>query len=297
MPVKRFIERVFIQSVRPGEVQGDDAENLTRAIKDVLRDAIEAGGSTLKDYKHTDGDLGYFQHRFSVYDREGQTCSECDCDISVGAGVNRIVQSGRSTFLLPGKAGALMTKYILILIAVLLFPLQGFCERLFFNIARCSPDEWAGRAGGSGAQLRYAAWPCHRGLCSFRRGGFLRALFSYYSQSLPQFGWTRIASQVFSRGGEKMILDFELSEGQQLLPYSGCPRVKSFYPQCVSVFLPKNGGYFLTMAVLERVYPTDHSNLKTRRLLGRLLLGIKKTWQIISQQRKEFVAMRRPCRS
>lgn len=65
---------------------------LARNIRDVIHDAIKAGGSSLRDYMHTDGSLGYFQHQFSVYDREGKTCPEC------GKPISRIVQSGRSSF-------------------------------------------------------------------------------------------------------------------------------------------------------------------------------------------------------
>ena len=65
-----------------------------RSIRAVLEEAIEAGGSTLRDYKHTDGSLGYFQHRFSVYGRDGEPCTREGC----GGTVKRIVQSGRSTF-------------------------------------------------------------------------------------------------------------------------------------------------------------------------------------------------------
>ncbi|WP_339832904.1 bifunctional DNA-formamidopyrimidine glycosylase/DNA-(apurinic or apyrimidinic site) lyase [uncultured Parvibaculum sp.] len=67
---------------------------LAAAIRCVLEEAIVAGGSTLRDYAHTDGALGYFQHSFAVYDREGNACSKPGC----GGTVNRIVQSGRSTF-------------------------------------------------------------------------------------------------------------------------------------------------------------------------------------------------------
>ena len=73
-------------------------ERLTRAIRDVLLEAIEAGGSTLRDYAQADGELGYFQHRFAVYDREGEACSKPEC----GGTVKRIVQAGRSTFYCPG---------------------------------------------------------------------------------------------------------------------------------------------------------------------------------------------------
>ena len=66
-------------------------------IRDVLADAIDAGGSSLKDYRQADGELGYFQHSFRVYDREGQVCVTPGC----GAIVQRIVQSGRSSFFCP----------------------------------------------------------------------------------------------------------------------------------------------------------------------------------------------------
>jgi formamidopyrimidine-DNA glycosylase len=63
-------------------------------IKQVLNDAIRAGGSTLRDYKQTSGELGYFQHNFLVYDRAGERCSRSGCKGTI----KRIVQSGRSTF-------------------------------------------------------------------------------------------------------------------------------------------------------------------------------------------------------
>ena len=67
---------------------------LTKAIREVLEAAIEAGGSTLRDHRQTDGTLGYFQHAFAVYDREGAACAHRRC----GGIVARKVQSGRSTF-------------------------------------------------------------------------------------------------------------------------------------------------------------------------------------------------------
>jgi formamidopyrimidine-DNA glycosylase len=73
------------------------AERLVDGIKAVLNDAIKAGGSSLRDHKRPDGELGMFQHRFRVYDREGQRCVTPGC-----AGVvKRIVQNGRSTFYCP----------------------------------------------------------------------------------------------------------------------------------------------------------------------------------------------------
>lgn len=70
---------------------------LVSAVKTVLTEAIDAGGSTLRDFKHTDGDLGYFQHTFTVYDREGEACQTPRCTGTV----ERLVQSGRSTFYCP----------------------------------------------------------------------------------------------------------------------------------------------------------------------------------------------------
>jgi len=79
---------------RAGSVQGKRADRLALAIRDVLEAAIESGGSSLRDYVQASGELGYFQHRFAVYDREGFPCPGCDC----AAAVRRIVQSNRSTF-------------------------------------------------------------------------------------------------------------------------------------------------------------------------------------------------------
>jgi formamidopyrimidine-DNA glycosylase len=68
---------------------------LVDAIKTVLHDAIKAGGSSLRDHRQADGSLGYFQHSFKVYDREGEKCPD-------GKGIiKRIVQTGRSTFYCP----------------------------------------------------------------------------------------------------------------------------------------------------------------------------------------------------
>ncbi|MCR9128915.1 MAG: bifunctional DNA-formamidopyrimidine glycosylase/DNA-(apurinic or apyrimidinic site) lyase [Alphaproteobacteria bacterium] len=75
---------------------GVRAERLAAAVRAVIAEAIEAGGSTLRDYAGADGAMGYFQHRFDVYGREGEPCRR-------GCGtVKRIVQSNRSTFYCPG---------------------------------------------------------------------------------------------------------------------------------------------------------------------------------------------------
>jgi formamidopyrimidine-DNA glycosylase len=80
---------------RAGTIQGDRVRRLHAAIQSVLREAIAAGGSSLRDHRRPDGELGYFQHVFSVYDREGERCPGCAC---AHGSIRRIVQSGRSTF-------------------------------------------------------------------------------------------------------------------------------------------------------------------------------------------------------
>jgi len=87
---------------RAGTVQGVRAARLASAIKAVLREAIAAGGSSLRDHVRPSGELGYFQHRWAVYDREGQPCPDCDCDLA-GGGIKRIVQQSRSTFYCPRR--------------------------------------------------------------------------------------------------------------------------------------------------------------------------------------------------
>lgn len=74
--------------------KGHDArlEDLVRHVREILAEAIRAGGSTLQDFAHTDGTAGEFQQRFLVYDREGEPCARC------GSPIERLVQSGRSTF-------------------------------------------------------------------------------------------------------------------------------------------------------------------------------------------------------
>ncbi|MFQ5623242.1 MAG: bifunctional DNA-formamidopyrimidine glycosylase/DNA-(apurinic or apyrimidinic site) lyase [Paracoccaceae bacterium] len=72
-------------------------ERLVPAIRDVLSEAIAAGGSSLRDHRRTNGELGYFQHSFAVYGREGQPCSRPGCDGRIA----RIAQTGRSSFYCP----------------------------------------------------------------------------------------------------------------------------------------------------------------------------------------------------
>lgn len=79
---------------RAASIRGKRAENLVAAIKSILNKAIAAGGSTLRNYQHTDGKLGYFQNAHAVYGRFGELCPGCTCT----KGIKKIIQSGRSTF-------------------------------------------------------------------------------------------------------------------------------------------------------------------------------------------------------
>lgn len=100
-------EALFRAGISPlriaATVAGPRAERLVPAIRQVLGEAIEAGGSSLRDYVQASGELGYFQHRFAVYDREGQPCPGCDCDRAATGGIRRIVQANRSTFFCPRR--------------------------------------------------------------------------------------------------------------------------------------------------------------------------------------------------
>jgi formamidopyrimidine-DNA glycosylase len=90
---KRMASTIASKSGAPNE----RAERLVAGIKAVLQDAIKAGGSSLRDHKRTDGELGMFQHHFRVYDREGEKCPPPGCH----GKIKRIVQNGRSTFYCP----------------------------------------------------------------------------------------------------------------------------------------------------------------------------------------------------
>jgi formamidopyrimidine-DNA glycosylase len=83
---------------KAASVIGVRASKLYKAIIDVLNQAISAGGSSISDHRQPSGELGYFQHSFGVYGREGEACLGCNCNISKTGGVRRIQQSGRSTF-------------------------------------------------------------------------------------------------------------------------------------------------------------------------------------------------------
>ena len=89
-------EALFRARISPrraaGRLKVAETDLLAHHIKDVLTEAIEAGGSSLRDFSNTDGKLGYFQHSFDVYGREGKPCPSC------AAPILRVAQSGRSSF-------------------------------------------------------------------------------------------------------------------------------------------------------------------------------------------------------
>lgn len=94
-------EALFRAGIHParaaGRIAAHRVEALVPIIRDVLSEAITAGGSSLRDFRQADGELGYFQHRFAVYDRADQPCQAPGCDGTI----RRIVQSGRSSFFCP----------------------------------------------------------------------------------------------------------------------------------------------------------------------------------------------------
>ncbi|MBI1209332.1 MAG: bifunctional DNA-formamidopyrimidine glycosylase/DNA-(apurinic or apyrimidinic site) lyase [Azospirillum sp.] len=100
-------ESLFHAGIDPARmaasVQGRQASRLVAAIRRVLRAAIAAGGSSLRDYVQANGELGYFQHSFAVYGRTGQPCPGCTCDPTLTGGIARLIQANRSTFYCPHR--------------------------------------------------------------------------------------------------------------------------------------------------------------------------------------------------
>lgn len=80
------------------ELTLSEIKKLISAIRKTLKKAIAAGGSTLRDYRKPDGSMGYFQNEHCVYDKTGQRCPNCTCDLRKTGGILRITQGGRSTF-------------------------------------------------------------------------------------------------------------------------------------------------------------------------------------------------------
>ncbi len=100
-------EALFQAGISPlkeaGTISLAKISTLVEAIKSVLKASIRAGGSSLRDYRQANGEVGFFQDRFSVYDRAGQACPGCTCNVERTGGIKRLVQGGRSTFYCPRK--------------------------------------------------------------------------------------------------------------------------------------------------------------------------------------------------
>ncbi len=94
-------EALFMSNIHPerpaNRLSIKEADILVQNAKKVLQKAIEAGGSTLNDFRHADGNLGEFQNKFLAYDKEGVNCTNKNCD----GVISRITQGGRSTFFCP----------------------------------------------------------------------------------------------------------------------------------------------------------------------------------------------------
>lgn len=94
-------EALFRARIAPtrkaGRISAQRVASLVPIIRDVLSEAIKAGGSSLRDFRQADGELGYFQHSFDVYGREGAPCRTIGC----ASHITRIIQSGRSSFYCP----------------------------------------------------------------------------------------------------------------------------------------------------------------------------------------------------
>lgn len=87
---------------RPSEsITTDEAKKIITYTREILEDSIKAGGSTIHDYKRPDGDIGYFQQKHCVYNKTGQRCPDCKCDIKKSGGIQKDIQGGRSTFYCP----------------------------------------------------------------------------------------------------------------------------------------------------------------------------------------------------
>ncbi len=86
-----------------GAVRGRHLDRLVAAIKAVLNEAIAEGGSSLRDHRRPSGEVGTFQDGFAVYGRAGEACPGCTCDVAKTGGVQRMVQTGRSTFHCPRR--------------------------------------------------------------------------------------------------------------------------------------------------------------------------------------------------
>ncbi|MDI1228039.1 MAG: bifunctional DNA-formamidopyrimidine glycosylase/DNA-(apurinic or apyrimidinic site) lyase [bacterium] len=100
-------EALFRAGIDPkraaNKIKPDEITQLIACIRAVLKQAIKAGGSSLRDYVQADGELGYFQDKWAVYGKHHQPCKGCTCDIEKTGGIQKITQGARSTFYCPRK--------------------------------------------------------------------------------------------------------------------------------------------------------------------------------------------------
>ena len=98
-------ESLYLAQINPNRAANSlslpECGKLIKSVIAVLTKAIAAGGSTLKDYQKPDGSLGYFQNMHCVYNKTGQKCPDCSCDINQTGGIRKTVLGGRSTFFCP----------------------------------------------------------------------------------------------------------------------------------------------------------------------------------------------------
>ena len=97
-----ILYRARIRPDRTSEsITAAEVKEIIKYTRIILEEAIKAGGSTIHDYRRPDGDMGYFQQHHCVYDKTGQRCPDCRCDIEKTMGIRKITQGGRSTFYCP----------------------------------------------------------------------------------------------------------------------------------------------------------------------------------------------------
>jgi len=93
-----ILYKARIRPDREGDsIKKTEAEKIVLYTREILQKAIEAGGSTIHDFKNPDGDTGYFQNQLCVYGKSGERCPDCVCNLKTG-GIKKIVQGSRSTF-------------------------------------------------------------------------------------------------------------------------------------------------------------------------------------------------------
>lgn len=100
-------ESLFMAGIDPlrksSSLNEIEIKKLVAAIQKVLKRAIAAGGSSLRNYVQADGELGYFQHQWAVYGKPAEKCKGCTCNIKKTGGIQKTVQGGRATFYCPEK--------------------------------------------------------------------------------------------------------------------------------------------------------------------------------------------------